>query len=179
MILTGSKIRQAIADGKIQILPFAADQINPNSYDLRLSPHVLEYTDDVLDAAKESAIARYTIGREGLLLEPGRLYIMSTIESTGTRHYVPGIEGRSSVGRLGISVHATAGFGDVGFDGTWTLEVSVVRPVRIYAQMRICQVYFMTCAEPTTDDLYVGKYLHQELPKPTRIWTEKEEWLRG
>jgi dCTP deaminase len=176
VILTGSKIRQAIADGEIQISPFAADQLNPNSYDLRLSPHVLEYTDDVLDAAKESAIDRYTIGPEGLLLEPGRLYIMSTIESTGTRCYVPGIEGRSSVGRLGISVHATAGFGDVGFDGTWTLEVSVVKPVWVYPKMRICQVYFMHCTVDPLEDLYVGKYLNQTLPRPTRIWTERSEW---
>ena len=179
MILTGSKILQAITEGKIQISPFDAAQLNPNSYDLRLSPHVMEYTDTVLDAAREPDVHAYQIPVEGLVLQPGRLYLMATIEQTGTQHYVPGIEGRSSVGRLGISVLATAGFGDVGFDGTWTLEVSGIKPVRIYTQMRICQVYFMSCAEPTADDLYVGKYLHQELPKPTRIWTEKTEWLRS
>ena len=179
MILTGSKIQQAIQDGEIQISPFTATQLNPNSYDLRLSPHVLEYVDETLDAATEPRTERYEIPPKGLQLEPGRLYIMSTIESTGTRHYVPGIEGRSSVGRLGISVHATAGFGDVGFDGTWTLEVSVVRPVRVYAGMRICQVYFMHCATPTETDIYAGKYLSQTLPRPTRIWTEKSEWLIG
>ncbi len=177
MILTGSKIRQAIATGEIQISPFDVAQLNPNSYDLRLSPHVMEYDDAILDAACELPTRRYAIGPEGLVLQPGGLYLMSTVESTGTCHYVPGIEGRSSVGRLGISVHATAGFGDVGFDGTWTLEVSVVKPVRVYAGMRICQVYFMRCDADPEQDLYTGKYLNQTLPRPSRIWTEKSEWL--
>lgn len=178
MILTGSQIGQAINNNEICIEPFNSKQMNPNSYDLRLAPDVMTYRDLVLDAAEQMPVDQFKIGPEGLLLEPGKLYLMRTVESTASRKYVPGIEGRSSVGRLGISVHVTAGFGDVGFEGTWTLEVSCIQPVRIYAGMRICQVFFMSCGLPQEWDMYAGKYLGQQLPRPSKIWTEKNEWLR-
>ncbi len=178
MILTGSQIFAAIQANEIIIDPFDPAQLNPNSYDLRLAPDVLVYRDEELDAAEPMAVDQFSIGDRGLLLEPGKLYLMRTVEVTGTRKYVPGIEGRSSIGRLGICIHATAGFGDVGFHGTWTLEVSCIQPVRIYAGMRICQVFFTACGEPQEEDIYAGKYLGQQLPRPSKIWTERDEWLR-
>lgn len=179
MKLTGSAIREAIERGDILIDPFNPAQLNPNSYDLRLSPYVVQYTDEILDAAKAPKLRHYEICKRGLVLLPGELYLMSTVERTATGLYVPCVEGRSSTGRLGISVHETAGFGDVGFDGTWTLEVSVKRPVRIYAGMRICQVFFETCTEiKEPGDRYKGKYNGQITPKPSGIWVERDEWLR-
>jgi dCTP deaminase len=178
VILTGQQIIRAVQNREIDIQPFDPKQVNPNSYDLRLSPHVLQYVDGELDAAKQMATAEQDIGPEGLVLQPGQLYLMSTVEWTSTSRYVPSIEGRSSIGRLGISVHATAGFGDVGFSGTWTLEVSCIQPVRIYAGMRICQVYFNQCALPDRSDLYHGKYSKQVKPRPSGIWGEQAEWAR-
>lgn len=179
MILTGSQIEQAVKRRDIIIDPFNPTQLGPNSYDLRLAKHVAVYEDRILDAAVEPAIKRFDMDHNGLLLEPGKLYLMCTLETTGGDLYVPGIEGRSSVGRLGISVHATAGFGDIGFHGTWTLEVSCIQPVKIYAGMRICQVYFTKCVPVAQEDrLYRGKYYGQGLPRASGIWKEKEEWLR-
>ena len=178
MILTGSQILAAIECKEIKIEPFDIKQLNTNSYDLRLAQDVLVYRDKILDAAVESPPVDYTqLSSGGLLLVPGTLYLMRTVELTSTRKYVPGIEGRSSIGRLGISVHVTAGFGDVGFQGTWTLEVSCVQPVRIYAGMRICQVFFTTCGKPQERDYYLGKYLNQTMPRPSRIASERNEWL--
>lgn len=179
MILTRSGIKAAIEKNQIRIHPFSESQLNPNSYDLRLGNKVVTYTDHILDAARKPKTLELEIPSNGLLLSPGQLYLMATVEQTETSHFVPGIEGRSSVGRLGISVHATAGFGDVGFKGTWTLEVSVIRPVVIYAGMRICQIFFEACSEIMPGDLYVGQYLNQVSPKPSGIHREADEWHRG
>jgi len=77
------------------------------------------------------------------VLEPGRTYLGATLEYTETHKHVPFLEGKSSVGRLGIDIHATAGKGDVGFCNHWTLEISVSQPVRVYHGMPIGQlIYF-------------------------------------
>jgi len=177
MILTSKDIATAVDCGDIIINPFDPAQLGPNSYDLRLSTHVAVYKNPHLDAAVEPAINRFEIDKCGLLLEPGKLYLMCTQETTGSNVYVSGIEGRSSIGRLGISIHATAGFGDVGFLGTWTLEVSCIQPVRVYANMRICQIFFMRCNSDQIK-LYNGKYYGQGLPRASSIFREKEEWFR-
>lgn len=179
MLLTRSGILTAIRDQTIVIEPFREEQLNPNSYDLRLGIHVMRYAEGVIDAAKEHLMISYEIPEEGIVLEPGELYLMATEEVTSSSKHVPGIEGRSSVGRLGVNVHATAGFGDVGFHGTWTLEVSVIRPVRVYAGMRICQIYFTTCSEIADGDLYEGKYNGQRKPRESRIYREVAEWCQN
>lgn len=177
-MLTGHDIQRHITKGGISIEPFNKDQLNPNSYDLRLSKHVAVYRESELDAAKENNLERFEIPeKEGLLLAPGELYLMSTAEHTYTSDFVPGIEGRSSVARLGISIHATAGFGDVGFNGTWTLEVSVIKPVRVYRNMRICQIFFEEISSAVDwEGRYAGKYNDQSLPRPSGIFEEAKEW---
>lgn len=82
------------------------------------------------------------IPENGLVIEPGRLYLGRTLEYTKTDKFVPMLEGRSSVGRLGLYIHVTAGFGDVGFSGYWTLEIQCVQTIRIYPDIEICQIYY-------------------------------------
>lgn len=80
---------------------------------------------------------------KGFVLQPNELYLGVTEEYTETHAHVPFLEGKSSVGRLGIDIHATAGKGDVGFCNFWTLEISVKKPVRVYAGMPVGQlIYF-------------------------------------
>ncbi len=93
---------------------------------------------------EKNPTAQLVIPKEGLLLQPGRVYLARTVERTFTDKYVPMLEGRSSVGRLGISVHVTAGFGDIGFNGHWTLEITVEQPTVIYPDVEICQIYYHT-----------------------------------
>lgn len=101
------------------------------------------YKDDILDARKHNETVHLEIPEEGIVLQPGTLYLGSTLEYTETHNSVPFLEGKSSVGRLGIDIHATAGKGDVGFCNHWTLEISCVHPVRVYAGMPIGQlIYF-------------------------------------
>ena len=141
MILSGKSIHEQLGQ-KIRIEPFRAEQLNPNSYNLRLHHELLVYDQPTLDMKRENTAHRLTIPQEGLLMEKDKLYLGRTIEYTETHGYVPMLEGRSSVGRLGLFVHITAGFGDVGFAGFWTLEMFCVQPVRIYAGVEICQIFY-------------------------------------
>ena len=77
-------------------------------------------------------------------MQPGTLYLGVTAEYTETHAHVPFLEGKSSTGRLGIDIHATAGKGDVGFCNTWTLEISAIQPVRVYKNMPIGQLIYFT-----------------------------------
>ena len=143
MILSGLEIAKKAGEGKeIVIQPFDPTMVGPNSYDLRLADRLLVYEDELLDMKRASKTREILIPDEGFVLQPGKLYLGSTVEFTETHGYVPMLEGRSSLGRLGISIHVTAGFGDVGFKGNWTLEIHALNPVRIYAGERICQIYY-------------------------------------
>ena len=140
MILSGKEIINR--QGKdIVIDPFDENQVNPNSYNLRLHNELLEYDSPILDMKKENSGTKIIIPEEGLLLESNKLYLGRTIEYTETNNFIPMLEGRSSVGRLGLFVHITAGFGDVGFKGYWTLEIFCVQPVKIYSGIEICQIF--------------------------------------
>ena len=125
MILSGLEIKKHIGR-EIVIEPFDEARINPNSYNLSLHDELLVYTNDELDMKADNPSQKIKIPSEGIKLEPGRLYLGRTSEYTKTEGYIPMLEGRSSIGRLGICIHVTAGFGDVGFAGYWTLELFCV-----------------------------------------------------
>jgi dCTP deaminase len=152
MILTDKEILQEIEAGTIVISPFRRDRLGSNSYDVHLGAALATYKRAVLDAREHNEIEHFTIPKEGFILHPDTLYLGVTDEYTETHKHVPFLEGKSSVGRLGIDIHATAGKGDVGFCNTWTLEISVKQPVRIYAGMPIGQlIYFVVqgdCINP-------------------------------
>jgi len=141
MILSGHEIRRRL-DSDIVIDPFDEANLNPNSYNLTLHDEVMTYEEVVLDMRRPNRVRRIAIPPEGLVLNPEQLYLGRTVERTATHGLVPMIEGRSSVGRLGLFVHVTAGFGDVGFCGYWTLEMFAVQPVRIYPGVPICQIFY-------------------------------------
>ncbi|MDF2879609.1 MAG: deoxycytidine triphosphate deaminase [Clostridiaceae bacterium] len=143
MILSGREIEKRIGKDII-IEPYDANYINPNSYNLTLSNELLIYDTDMLDMKKDNPTKKIIIPEEGYVLEPGQLYLGRTSERTVTHNLVPMLEGRSSVGRLGIAIHVTAGFGDNGFDGYWTLEIFCLKPVRIYPNVEIGQIYYHT-----------------------------------
>lgn len=158
MILSGKEIEKHIGN-EIIIDPFDKSRLNPNSYNLRLHNELLVYNKLELDAKKLNKAHKEIISEDGFLMMPGKLYLGRTVEKTYTQEFVPMLEGRSSVGRLGIFIHATAGFGDVGFDGFWTLELSCVQPVWIYPNMEICQIYYHTI-EGEYESYEGGKYQH-------------------
>ena len=143
MILSGLEIEKNLGKG-IVIEPFVKEQLNPNSYNLCLHNELIVYDNAKLDMKQDNSHSILNIPEEGLLLNPGKLYLGRTVEYIETTEFVPMLEGRSSVGRLGLFVHVTAGFGDVGFKGYWTLEMFCVQPVKIYPFVPVCQIYYHT-----------------------------------
>lgn len=196
MILTGPEILKQVKEKKILISPFDEERLNPASYDLSLGDEVAIYPDcvepysrsrmtyedgrefvakpgSVLDSKKELRVERYKMDKNnGWLLKPGLLYLMHTDEVIHTDHNVPIIDGKSSIGRLGVVVHLTAGFGDAGFNGQYTLEVTVVHPVRVYPGMRFCQVRFHKMEGQVK--LYNGNYVGETARGPvgSRSWKQ-------
>ncbi|MDX1905329.1 MAG: dCTP deaminase [Thermonemataceae bacterium] len=156
MILSGKEIEKKLGKD-LFIEPFNAKQLNPNSYNLRLHHELLVYEEDVLDMKKPNKFKQLIIPEDGLVLETNKLYLGRTIEYTRTENYVPMLEGRSSIGRLGLFIHVTAGFGDVGFAGFWTLEIFCVQPIKIYAGVEICQIYYHS-VEGEYENYKSGKY---------------------
>ncbi|PCG83140.1 dCTP deaminase [Streptomyces sp. WZ.A104] len=170
MILTGPEITDAAADGRIVISPFRPDQVNPNSYNICLGDRLLTYTDEVIDPYRPNPTQEITIGEEGYVLQPGRLYLGHTVERVGSDLYVPLLFGRSSVGRLGLFVEITAPIGDIGFHGQWTLMLSPVMPLRVYPGMKIGQIMFFVSLGQV--DLYEGKYQSSAGPQESRYWRD-------
>ncbi|NLV92770.1 MAG: dCTP deaminase [Firmicutes bacterium] len=173
MILSGMEIRKHIGTNII-IEPFDEKRLNPNSYNLSLHNKLLVYDEPVLDMKKRNAVGEIIIPEEGLELEPNRLYLGRTNEYTKTEKFVPMLEGRSSIGRLGLVIHVTAGFGDVGFAGYWTLEMFCVQPIIIYPNVDICQIYFHTISGDHIP-FYRGKYQDNTGIQPSMLYKEFEK----
>lgn len=185
MFLTRQAIKESVRQGSIHIQPFHEQHLSPNSIDVTLNQRLLAYTLEggCLDMKKDNPTEEIIIPEDGFILQPNVLYIGSTNETATSHQYIPMFEGRSSIGRLGINTHITAGFGDVGWgysqgeDGqveclypTWTLEICVVHPVKVYPDVRIGQVYFV---EPKGEiEFYSGKYSSQQSPQASKSYLD-------
>lgn len=170
---------------RLDIEPFDPARAGPNSYDVTLADKLLVYNlvnssayllygsgaaleyRNELDVRRETPTTELTIPPDGMVLLPGILYLGSTVERTACHGLIPWLDGRSSVGRLGIQIHATAGRGDDGWEGTWTLEITVTHPVRVYPGMRIGQLTFFTTRGERAP--YAGRYQHQAGPTASRM----------
>ena len=173
MILSGLEIKNHI-NNDIIIEPFDEKRLNPNSYNLSLHNELLIYTNKILDMRKKNDTQKILIPSEGYILEPGILYLGRTQEYTKTENFIPMLEGRSSIGRLGICIHVTAGFGDVGFAGYWTLELFCVQPVKIYPGVQIAQIYYHTISEPYERYTH-GKYQNNADIQASMLYREFEK----
>ncbi|MCH6256280.1 dCTP deaminase [Puniceicoccaceae bacterium K14] len=177
MILSDKAILEGIEKGEIVIEPYDRSKLGTNSYDVHLSKHLALYTAEVLDARQHNKIRHFEIPEEGHVLLPGKTYLGSTFEYTESHRHVPFLEGKSSVGRLGIDIHATAGKGDVGFCNHWTLEISVTQAVRVYEGMPIGQlIYFHVEGdiEVSYDKKANAKYCQRTpLPMESMMWKNK------
>ena len=172
MILSGKEIKKKLGTD-ISIEPFNPKQLNPNSYNLRLHEDLLVYDARILDMKTENTTSKISIPESGLLLEPNKLYLGRTVEYTKTNNFVPMLEGRSSIGRLGMFIHVTAGFGDVGFEGYWTLEIFVIQPLIIYPNIEVCQIYYHAI-EGEFDKYTSGKYQKNEGIQPSYLFKDFE-----
>ena len=170
MILSGQTIKEKIGK-EIIIEPFDERALNPNSYNLKLHNELLVYDEEILDMRTPNKTKTLIIPDDGLVLSPGTLYLGRTVEYTETDRYVPMLEGRSSVGRLGLFIHVCAGFGDVGFKGYWTLEIHCIQPIRIYPNVGICQIYYHAI-EGSYSPYVSGKYQNNQGIQPSLLYKD-------
>lgn len=207
MILTGPEIAKQYKAKKIVITPFKKGRINPNSYDLSLGGEVGVYPDwvecfpnskakvedgskfipipdAILDTKKKPNYQKFTIDSEvGWVLRPGIGYLMHTAEVVTSSAFVSVLDGKSSIGRLFASVHETAGYIDIGFNGQVTLEVTVKHALRVYPGMRFCQIRFHVPEgeilnygkAPQTQSHYKGE--NAKGPVPSMVWKQFEDSL--
>lgn len=178
-MLSKARIKEEMKKGNIIFEPFNEDQLNPNSYNIKLADELLIYDPAYfpLDPKKDNPTIALKIPEKGMTLQPGVLYLGRTDEVSGTYDFFPGIDGRSSTGRLGIAIHITAGYGDDGFCGCWTMEITVVHPTIVYPGMEIGQVYFQPI-ERATDEVYDrsqgynGKYQNNRCVQSSMSWKD-------
>ncbi len=170
MLLSGLEIKRKLGTDII-IEPYSDKLLNPNSYNLRLHNELLVYDEAYLDMKRPNKTNLVTIPEDGLLLSPGKLYLGRTVEYTETFNYVPMLEGRSSIGRLGLFIHVTAGFGDVGFKGFWTLEIHCIEPIKIYPYVEICQIYYHTLTGEYIN-YNSGKYQNNNGIQPSLLYKD-------
>jgi deoxycytidine triphosphate deaminase len=173
VILTGPEIIQQVKNRKILIDPFSENQINPNSYNFRLDRRLVVYTDLVIDPMVSPNTETIEIPDDGLILEPGKLYLGSTVERLGSPYYVPTYAARSSIARLGLFINLSAPLGDIGFWGHWTLQLNAVQPILIYPFIEIGQMMFWV--PKGTINLYNGKYQGSKGPNPSLISRDLSE----
>lgn len=170
--LTGSEIAKRVAEDRLVIKPFNKENVNPNSYNLSIGIKLLVYRPRrwftpwrkplVWGQLNEPDYVVHMDVKKGFVIKPGWFYLGSTAEYTTSPDLVPVLDGRSSTGRLSLHIHATAGFGDIGFDGCWTLEIYSIIPVRIFPFTQICQISYDTPEGEIVP--YTGKYRGYDVP---------------
>ncbi|MGA1351499.1 MAG: dCTP deaminase [Ilumatobacteraceae bacterium] len=183
MILSDRSIREALTAGRIVIDPFDEACLQPSSIDVKVSNLFRvfrNHTTAIIDVKKDLTDLTELVemkGDEPFVLHPGEFVLGSTLERVAIANdLVARVEGKSSLGRLGLLIHSTAGFIDAGFDGHITLELSNVAnlPITIYPSMKIGQVSFMTMTTPADKPYGSGargsKYQGQRGPTPSRYF---------
>jgi dCTP deaminase len=187
VILSDRTLREQIANGRIVIEPFDDQYVQPSSIDVRISNMFRvfrNYTAGVIDVKHDMATLTEPIelAHDGVfMLHPGEFVLGSTLERIGVPDDLVGrIEGKSSLGRLGLIIHSTAGFIDAGFDGHITLELTNIAtlPITLYPGMKIGQVSFMQMTTPADNPYGTGargsKYQGQRGPTPSKYFENFE-----
>jgi dCTP deaminase len=183
VILSDQDIVKRIRSKSLIVSPFTKTNLQPSTLDLRLDPNVLvfdNYSIAVIDVAKPINVSRKVkVGSDGFIIHPGEFILGSTIEHFSIpTDLAAKVEGRSSLGRLGLVIHATAGYIDPGFSGNITFEISNISrlPIKLYAKMRIAQIAFhqmtSSAAVPYGDKKLGSKYKGQRGPTESRLYKD-------
>ncbi len=173
MILSDSSIKELIKKKELIIEPFEEENIQASSIDLRLGDEVIIYEDDFIDIKREDVKVRKIKVDDSFVIEPKAFVLATTIEYIKLPNYITAfVEGRSSLGRLGLFIE-NAGWVDAGFEGQITLELynSNSSPIKLYPNMRICQIVLAKLDKPAQNP-YRGKYQGQKGVVGSRIYKD-------
>jgi dCTP deaminase len=183
MILVDWQLLDRIARGHIKINPYDPKLVQPNSLDIRLGDHFVwyEHSNEVIDPYNDSSVSSQVgeVHSDTFILNPGQFVLAETLECIELPdNIVATIEGKSSIARLGITLHQTGGWIDAGFRGTITLEMANVnsRPVKVYSSMPIGQLVFYTTERAENPYFKKGdaKYLDQRQATLSRYHANKK-----
>ncbi len=163
-MLSGEEIKKRMNQENPDIVIDKQDLIviNPNSVNLTLNDTIGVYSEPVLDIKKENPVEHVQIDENGMWFYPDEVYLGRTNEWTETYNLIPMMSGRSSLGRNGLHVHCSAGMGSIGYKGYWHLGIRSVRPIKVFKDMKCCQIYYFT-PDGKIESNYNG--FMQELPK--------------
>jgi dCTP deaminase len=188
VVLSDRTIRRLIEEGRIGIDPFQPDLMQPSSVDVRVDRYFRVFRNsrypyiDVKTEQEELTELVKVDGDEPFILHPGEFVLGSTLERLVLPDDLVGrLDGKSSLGRMGLLIHSTAGFIDPGWDGHVTLELSNVAnlPITIYPGMKIGQLSFVQLSEPAERPYGTAgigsKYQGQRGPTPSRYWQNFED----
>ena len=188
MVLSDRTIRRLLDEGRIGIDPYDPELMQPSSVDVRVDRYFRVFRNsrypfiDVKAAQEDLTELVEVEGEEAFILHPGEFVLGSTLERIKLPDdVVARLDGKSSLGRLGLLIHSTAGFIDPGWDGHVTLELSNVAnlPITIYPEMKIGQLSFVQMSEPSMNpygsDGLGSKYQGQQGPTPSRYWRNFQE----
>ena len=183
MLLSDRDIRAEIATGRVAVEPFAESMVQPSSVDVRLDRFFRVFENhkySVIDPSiEQSELTREVVvePNEHFILHPGEFVLASTYEIITLPDDIAGrLEGKSSLGRLGLLTHSTAGFIDPGFSGHITLELSNVAnlPVKLFPGMKIGQLCLIKLSSPAEHPygsaVYASRYQGQRGPTASRSW---------
>jgi dCTP deaminase len=183
MVLSDRTIRRLLDEGRIEIDPYDESLLQPSSVDVRVDRYFRVFHNarypyiDVREPQEDLTELVELDGDRPFILHPGEFVLGSTLERITMPDDIVGrLDGKSSLGRLGLLIHSTAGFIDPGWDGHVTLELSNVAnlPITIYYGMKIGQLSFVQLSEPAEkpygSDALGSKYQGQKGPTPSRYW---------
>ncbi len=183
MLLSDRDIRAELASGRVRLDPFDGEMLQPSSIDIRLDRFFRVFENHryphIDPAQEQSELTREVepVGDEPFILHPGEFVLGSTYEVVSLPEDIAArLEGKSSLGRLGLLTHSTAGFIDPGFSGHVTLELSNVAtlPIKLYPGMKIGQLCFFRLSSPSEhpygSSVYGSRYQDQRGPTPSRSY---------
>jgi dCTP deaminase len=185
MVLSDYDIEEELKKGEFSITPYDKSSLQPSSYDLHLGSKFIIFDNhdiDVIDVkVKNNNFRTIDVSEKGFfMIHPNNFVLCSTIERVKIPKYLCGrIEGKSSIGRLGLIVHVTAGYIDPGFDGTLTLEMFNLSsvPIKVYPNIKIAQLSLSLLKTPSKKSYgeYGNKYQGQIDPKESMFWKNFEK----
>ncbi|HLU43471.1 MAG TPA: dCTP deaminase [Natronosporangium sp.] len=189
MLLSDRDLLDELKAGSLQLEPFDSELLQPSSIDVRLdrlfrvfNNHLYTHIDPAIQQDDLTTMVEVEDGQP-FVLHPGEFVLASTLEVITLADHLAGrLEGKSSLGRLGLLTHSTAGFIDPGFSGHVTLELSNVAtlPIKLWPGMRIGQLCIFRLASPAQSPygsaIYGSRYQHQRGPTPSRAWKNWRTW---
>lgn len=171
MVLSKQQIVKSLKNSEISINPFQSESLSKCSYQFKLGSELLQIISDPIDAMSEQKTVKHEVPKDGLILYPNHLYLGSTIEAIGSKKYIITLTGNEYLAQLGMFIHITADLGHLGTNHRWTLEIRVIKPLKIYPGMNVGHALFWEL-RGSNSIKYDGRYAKYNEPHVSEMYKE-------